>query len=62
MAENDWATPSLKEVPFWRDGMSPEEYEVEREYLYNNFFAAIQNRVTLQELLLLPVFFIVIFR
>lgn len=40
MAENDWATPSLKEVPFWRDGMSPDEYEVERAYLYNNFFTA----------------------
>ena len=33
----DWATPSLKEAPYWRDGMTPEEYEVEREYLMKNY-------------------------
>ncbi len=27
---SDWATPTLKEVSFWRDGMSVEEYELER--------------------------------
>lgn len=28
MDENkDWATPGVKEVPYWRDGMSVEEYE-----------------------------------
>ena len=39
MAEvfEDWATPSVKEVPFWRDDMTPEEYDVEREYFYRNF-------------------------
>ena len=31
-AKNDWANPMLKEAPFWRDGMSPEEYIVEEEY------------------------------
>lgn len=30
--KNDWASPTLKEAPFWRDGMTPEEYNVEREY------------------------------
>lgn len=34
---NDWASPTLKEVPFWRDDMTPEEYEVEREYYGKNF-------------------------
>lgn len=29
----DWASPTLKEVPFWRDDMTPEEYEEERTYL-----------------------------
>lgn len=29
---NDWATPTLKEVPFWREGMTPEEYNIERSY------------------------------
>ena len=33
----DWATPTVKEVPFWRDDMTPEEYEIEREYYYKNF-------------------------
>ncbi len=36
-ANNDWATPPLKEEFFWRDGMTPEEYEEERQYLINNF-------------------------
>lgn len=31
--EKDWATYTLKEAPYWREGMSPEEYEIEREYL-----------------------------
>ncbi len=35
--DKDWATPTLKEVPFWRDDMTPEEYEVEREYWARNF-------------------------
>ena len=34
---NDWATPALKEVPFWRDEMSAEEYDKEREYYAKNF-------------------------
>lgn len=29
---NDWATETLKEAPYWRNGMSPEEYEIERDY------------------------------
>ena len=35
-AEKDWATFQLKEAPFWRDGMTPEEYDKEREYLYKH--------------------------
>ena len=31
MAE-DWARGTIKETPFWRDGMSVEEYEEERNY------------------------------
>lgn len=30
--KSDWATPTLMETPFWRDEMSPEEYEFERAY------------------------------
>ncbi len=35
--KEEWATPTLKECPWWRDGMTPEEYDVEREYCYKNF-------------------------
>ena len=34
---NDWATETLKEAPFWRDGMTPEEYDEEKEYLGKNY-------------------------
>ena len=38
MAENkNWATPSMKEYPFWREGMSADEYDREREYYQKNF-------------------------
>lgn len=38
MAENkEWATPTLKEVPFWRDGMDVKEYDAEREYYAKKF-------------------------
>ena len=33
----DWATPSLKEAEFWRDGMTVEEYEEERDYLWSHY-------------------------
>ena len=36
MDNKDWATYTLKEVPYWRDGMTPEEYDKEREYYYRN--------------------------
>ena len=33
MEENkDWASGTLKEVPFWRNDMGPLEYEIERAY------------------------------
>ena len=43
MIENDWTTPTLREAPFWKPGMSPEEYEEEREYLRQNFKAFLEN-------------------
>ena len=36
MQERDWATETLKEAPYWRDGMTPEEYDKEREYFLNH--------------------------
>lgn len=34
---SDWATPTLKEAVYWRDGMTPEEYDEEREYFGLNY-------------------------
>ena len=34
--ESDWATYTLMEAPFWRSGMTPEEYDIEREYFYKH--------------------------
>lgn len=35
-AIESWATHSMREFIFWRDGMSPEEFEKERDYFYQN--------------------------
>ena len=37
MGESGWATPTLKEAPYWRDGMTPEEYDGERDYFYKHW-------------------------
>jgi hypothetical protein len=34
---SEWATGTLKEVPFWRDGMMPEEYDNERQYFHTHW-------------------------
>lgn len=34
--DENWATPSLMEAPYWRDGMTPEEYDIERAYFLRN--------------------------
>ena len=35
--QSDWATETLMEAPFWRNGLKPEEYDEEREYFAKNF-------------------------
>lgn len=37
MTQDNWASPTLKEAPFWREDMTPEEYEIERTYYYEHF-------------------------
>ena len=37
--EHSWATASLKEAPFWREDMTPEEYDTERLFLIENWDA-----------------------
>ena len=34
--ESNWATSSMKEFVFWRNGMTPEKYDTEREYYYKH--------------------------
>lgn len=36
-ANKSWASPGMKEYPFWRDEMSVEEFDKEREYFQKNF-------------------------
>ena len=42
--KSDWATGTLKEVPFWREDMSVEEYEEERNYLNQYWTDYMNNR------------------
>lgn len=34
MKQSNWATYDMMEAPFWRNGMTPIEYEIESAYLY----------------------------
>lgn len=44
--KDDWSTPTLREVPFWRKGMTQEEYDIEREYHARNFHLVRQGLYT----------------
>ncbi len=41
--QSDWAPETLIEAPYWKDGMTPEEYEREREYFNTNFQAYLKG-------------------
>ena len=34
---SNWASLEMKKNPWWRDDMSPEEYDAEREFYVKNF-------------------------
>ena len=42
--KSDWARGTIKEVPFWREDMSIEEYEEERNYLNQHWTDYMNNR------------------
>lgn len=42
--EKDWARGTLKEAPFWRDGMTPEEYDEENLYLQEHWKEYMDNK------------------
>ena len=55
--KSDWARGTIKEVPFWREDMSIEEYEEERNYLnqhwtdyMNNSYGNRNKQVTKNEI------------
>ena len=37
------ATPTMIHNPWWRQGMTPEEYDKEREYYFSNFDTLVVN-------------------
>ena len=39
----EWATPTMIHNPWWRQGMTPEEYDKEREYYFSNFDTLVVN-------------------
>ena len=45
MAEkfDNWATPGMKEYPFWREDMQSEEFDKEREYYLKNIYELVQT-------------------
>ena len=42
----DWASPGIKEYPFWRAGMTVDEFEKEREYYQKNFDKVLDGTYT----------------
>lgn len=46
MEEVNWATETLKEAPFWREGMQPEEYDKEREYFIRHYEDYLNDKYT----------------
>lgn len=37
MNNTDWADHNVKEVPYWYDGITPEEYLKEEAYYYAHY-------------------------
>lgn len=37
MGRDNWATATIKEAPYWCEGMTPKQYEEEREYYLKNY-------------------------
>ena len=37
MGKNEWANAMIKENPYFVEGMTPEEYDKEREYYLRNY-------------------------
>ena len=35
-SNDEWASGQIKEAPYWRKGMTPEEYDEERTYFFAN--------------------------
>ena len=45
--QSDWASYGMMEQPFWRNDMTPEEYEIERAYLVNIYSRGIKAKINI---------------
>ena len=43
--QSDWASYGMMEEPFWRNDMTPEEFELERAYLVNIYSRGIKAKI-----------------
>lgn len=42
--EYEWLTPTMKEAPFYYDGITPEEYDRENNYFQKHFGEYMKNK------------------
>lgn len=42
----EWLTPTMKEAPFYYDGITPEEYDKENNYFQRHFADYLKNKYT----------------
>ena len=48
--QSDWASYGMMEEPFWRNDMTPEEFELERAYLVNIYSRGIKAEINYKSL------------
>ena len=48
--QSDWASYGMMEEPFWRNDMTPEEFELERAYLVNIYSRGIKAEINYKPL------------
>lgn len=48
--QSDWASYVMMEEPFWRNDMTPEEFELERAYLVNIYSRGIKAKINYKPL------------
>ena len=44
MEDDKWITPTMKEAPFYYEGITPEEYDIENIYYQSHFDEYLNNK------------------